>query len=139
MSAKLVAKFAGSAIAALGLLAVVAPGASAAAAVTVTPASGLSDGAVVQVTGTGLTPGGTYRVGECAQDATGQFPCSPSQLSLVADASGKISSPVTVQKNFTGVLPDGSSYGAVDCKVITCVVGLGDAAGNGGGVIISFS
>ncbi len=139
MSAKLVAKFAGSAIAALGLLAVVAPAASAASAVTVTPSSGLSDGAVVQVTGTGLTPGVTYRVGECAQDATGQFPCSTSQLSLVADASGTISTPITVQKNFAGVLPDGSSYGPVDCNALTCVVGLGDASGNGGGVIITFS
>lgn len=132
---------AGSAVV-LGLLTMAQlPASAAAPTLTVTPSSGLSDGATVQVSGTGLQAGATYDVGECAWVESGVLACAPETFTrATADSAGSLDSPLTVRKTFTGVLFDGTTWGTVDCATTECQVGASDAAGNGiGSVPISFT
>ncbi|MFD1147843.1 enediyne antibiotic chromoprotein [Saccharothrix hoggarensis] len=131
---------AGSAVV-LGLLTTGGLTASAAPALTVTPSSGLADGATVQVSATGLQAGTTYDVGECAWVEAGVLACAPETFTrATANSAGSLDSPLTVRKTFTGVLFDGTTWGTVDCTTVQCSVGVSDAAGNGpGGVPISFA
>lgn len=110
-----------------------------AASVAVTPSSGLADGATVQLTGSGLTAGETYFVGECSAVAANDYACdNATNFEAVADASGAISVPVTVHTAFTGTTGSGATH-AIDCTVDTCVVAAYSATFEGGAVPISFN
>jgi Neocarzinostatin family len=116
------------------------PAVAAAPTATVTPSSGLSDGAVVKVAGAGLEPGTAYEVGQCAWVGTGVLACNPADFSSVtADAGGSANTSLTVRRSFEGYLFDGTKWGTVDCATTECQVGMSDAVGNGPeGVPISF-
>ncbi|KUO16435.1 enediyne antibiotic chromoprotein [Streptomyces dysideae] len=140
---KRLARAAGS-LTVLGLAAVFCfqtPASAAAPTATVTPSSGLSDGAVVRVTAAGLEPGTTYNVGECASVDGGSLACDLAGfIPVVADSNGELETQVTVHSSFTGYLYDGTAWGPVDCAALQCLVGMGDSSGNGpDGVPISFS
>jgi len=109
-------------------------------AITVTPSTDLEDGAVVQVTGTGLDPDTTYYVGECAEVEPGTTACNEEGLpsvSFTSDDSGTGSTPFTVHRTFDGFVVGGSHWGTVDCTVVSCVIGVGNDTG-GGGTPLSF-
>ncbi|MFH9611366.1 enediyne antibiotic chromoprotein [Streptomyces sp. NPDC017448] len=137
-----VAKFAVGSAAALGLVVGFQnPAAAAAPTATVTPSTGLSDGAVVKVDGAGLDAGTAYDVGQCAWVGTGVLACNPADFtSVTANAAGSASTTLTVRRSFEGYLFDGTRWGTVDCTTEECQVGLSNAAGTGPqGVPISFS
>ncbi|MCP2336095.1 enediyne antibiotic chromoprotein [Actinomadura rupiterrae] len=120
-------KLVGASVLTLAVGAALSSPASAAVALTVTPSSGLSDGQVVQTSATGLTPGTTYRVGECAEVEPNTFACSfPDIVQGTADANGNFATPLTVRASFQGVKFDGTTWGPVDCKVQQCEIGIGD-------------
>ncbi|MGW4025800.1 enediyne antibiotic chromoprotein [Streptomyces sp. NPDC005009] len=140
----LVTRVGATAALALGLGAAVVPSASAAAAapvVSVTPATGLSDGTTVTLNASGLTPGTVYHVGQCAFVEDGQYGCNKATaLDVVADASGAVNTKITVKQSFEAVVGSATTpWGTVDCKVTACQVGLGSDQGEGGGQLISFS
>lgn len=145
MSMKLFAKIGAVAALGLGLAFTTQAVASAdtttvnAPAISVTPSSGLSDGASVAVSGTGLTAGTTYHVGECAVVGPQSMACnSVADTDVVADASGAASTPLTVRKAFTGTAHDGSTH-AIDCGTQTCVVAFYSDTFEGGQVALSFN
>jgi hypothetical protein len=106
--------------------------------VTASPSSGLADGQSTQIAATGLNPGTTYFVNECAYVGTGQLACSQSAVTVTAAADGTAGTPLTVFKTFQAYT--GSTvYGTVDCSTTQCLVGVGDASGDGSGVPISFN
>jgi len=116
-----------------------APATVNAATISVTPSTGLSDGAAVAVTGTGLQPGVVYHVGECAPAGPQDFACNPNtNQDIVADANGNASTQLVVNRAFTGVAHDGSSH-AFDCTTDSCVVAVFSDAFDGGAVPISFN
>ncbi|MFF4457547.1 enediyne antibiotic chromoprotein [Streptomyces goshikiensis] len=128
---------------ATGLAVAVQPAAMAApaaAAVTVTPATGLSDNQQVTVTGTGLTPGTVYHVGQCAVVAPNTFGCDKAtSLDVVADAQGKVTAQLRVHVSFAAVVgASATPWGTVDAKATPTQVGLGSDSGEGGGQLISF-
>jgi hypothetical protein len=127
---------------ATGLAVAVQPGAMAATAtVTVTPATGLSDGQQVTVTGTGLTPGAVYHVGQCAVVAApSTFGCDKADsVDATADAQGNVSAQLTVRASFNAVVgASATPWGTVNAKTTPTQVGLGSDAGDGGGQLISF-
>ncbi|MER6910150.1 enediyne antibiotic chromoprotein [Streptomyces sp. NPDC000594] len=137
-----VAKIVAGSVVALGMtVAFQAPAVAVAAApsVSVTPATGLADGAVVQVSGTGLQAGVTYSVGQCAEVQAGVLACNPANATVTAGADGTVNTPLKVDKRYQGVLFDDSVWGTVDCASVKCVVGLSDSTGQGpAGVPVSF-
>lgn len=108
------------AVAAVGaaVLAFAAP-ASAAASITVTPSSGLSDGQTVTVKGTGFAPNTQVLVLECPANATGSNGGSVCDVNdgkignNSSDASGNFTTTLTVK-----VKPSSS----VDCTKQACVI-----------------
>lgn len=114
-----------------------APGV-AAPAISVTPSSGLQDGQTVTVSGTGLTAGTVYHVGECAAVATNVYACAPTNVDVTAGSDGALQTPLTVMKTFTGHDVNNNEY-PVDCTQDDCVVGVYDDAFNGGAVPVTFS
>ncbi|GAA1564008.1 hypothetical protein GCM10009678_53930 [Actinomadura kijaniata] len=120
-------KLIGASALALALATTLQSPATADASMTVTPSTGLTDGQVVQAAVSGLNPGTTYRLGQCAEVEPGKFACSfPDIVEGQADAGGNFSTPLTVRATFPGVLFDGTAWGTVDCKVHSCEVGIGD-------------
>jgi hypothetical protein len=117
-----------------------APAMAASPTVAVTPATGLSDGATVAVTGSGLTPGAVYYAGQCALIASGKFGCDPStSVAVTADAKGTVSTKIAVHTKFNAVVDAaGTPGGTVDCGVTSCVVDLRSATGDGASQAISF-
>ena len=136
------------AAAGLGLGLVLAAGSAAGASVdiaaatpviTVAPATGLADGAVVTVAGTGLTAGGVYHVGQCAAVLANAYACNyATAIDITANRGGSARTSLTVSSSFVGNAADGSSW-TVDCKVSTCVIGVYNDAFEGGAVPLSFS
>lgn len=118
-----------------------APASAAAPQAVVTPSTGLSNGAVVKVTASGLKPGTTYNVGQCSLVDGGSIACDMRGfVPVTADGNGKLAAQVTVHLSFTGYLYDGKAWGVVDCAKLQCLVGMGDSSGSGpAGVPISFS
>ena len=111
-----------------------------AAAITVTPSTGLTDGAVVAVTATGLQAGTTYTIGQCG--VVGDvFSCNEAELVTVSPAAdGTASASLTVNKAFPGTVgPDGEPGPAVDCAVVECGVGMFNEVGDAAGTSISFA
>ena len=110
-----------------------------AAAISVTPASGLSDGAAVAVSGTSLQPGIVYHVGECAAVTETSFACNPStNVDVTADAGGTAGTQLVVNRAFTGVTHEGTSH-SIDCTVDSCVIAFFSDSFDGGAVPISFN
>lgn len=107
-----------------------APMASAsAAALTISPATGLSDGAAVTATVSGFGAGERLVVLECAQPQPGLNVCNIAEpAQITTDAGGNGSTAVTARRTFTGFKLDGTVWGTVDCK--TAVGGCGFAASN---------
>jgi Neocarzinostatin family len=109
-----------------------------AAAISVTPSSGLSDGATVTVSGSGLKAGGVYHVGQCAAIRPDAYACnSANGVDVVANGSGAATTPLVVRRSFQGTAADGSTS-PVDCSVVPCVVGVFDDTFDGGAVPIAF-
>ncbi|WP_331739259.1 enediyne antibiotic chromoprotein (plasmid) [Streptomyces sp. NBC_00637] len=138
----LVTRVGATAALAVGLGIAIVPSASAATpVVTVTPATGLSNGAAVTITATGLTPGTVYHVGQCAFVDGGQYGCNKSTaLDVTANSAGSVSTKITVNQSFQAVVGSATTpWGTVDCKVTACQVGLGSDTGEGGGQAITFS
>jgi hypothetical protein len=115
-----------------------APAVVAAPAVSAAPTSGLTNGATVQLSASGLTPGTVYFVGECSAVSTFDYACnSATSYQVVANSAGTISAPIVVHSAFTGTTGGGVSH-AIDCKVRSCVVAAYSASFEGGAVPISF-
>jgi len=115
------------------------PAVVAAPSISATPTSGLANGATVQLSGTGLTPGTVYYVGQCAAVSATDYACNDAtNLERTATASGTISAPVTVFTSFTGTTGSGATH-AINCKTTSCVVAAYSASFQGGAVPISFS
>ncbi|MCE7079481.1 enediyne antibiotic chromoprotein [Streptomyces sp. ST2-7A] len=141
---KFAARAGGAAALALGLALAVQPAAPAAEnsapSVTVTPTSGLSDGDTVTLSATGLTPGDLYHVGQCAFVEEWVYGCNAAtSVDAVANAAGEVKVTLRVNKSFEAVVgAETVPWGTVDCTVTQCMAGLGNAAGEGGGVPVSF-
>ncbi|MFJ9829527.1 enediyne antibiotic chromoprotein [Streptomyces sp. NPDC101160] len=138
----LVARLGATAAIATGLAVAFQPAAMAATpVVSVSPATGLTNGATVTVTGTGLTPGAIYHVAQCEIVSSGSYGCDPSTVvNIAADAQGKVSTQFVVHKTFQAVKgAEGTPSGTVDCTVTACQVGMGDDKGVGGGQRITFN
>ncbi|MEV6912249.1 enediyne antibiotic chromoprotein [Amycolatopsis sp. NPDC051071] len=106
--------------------------------VSVTPTSGLTNGATVQVSGSGLAPNSTFWIGECGQVGADCLGDAGRVLQVTSNSSGSISTPLTVVKQFNGHKADGSTV-AIDCNTVQCAVGVFTAdASNVGKVTISF-
>ncbi len=82
--------------------------------ITLTPATGLSGGQSVTVTGTGFVPNNDVYVRECA--ASDSF-CSGQSAFLLADGNGAFSTPLTVQ-----VFVDDGQGTTTHCLVVACIV-----------------
>ncbi|MCL7365480.1 MULTISPECIES: enediyne antibiotic chromoprotein [Streptomyces] len=97
--------------------AVAAP--SAAPAVSVSPATGLSDGDTVAVQITGFAPSTTVYAAECAVLADGVVACNvPDALVLTTDANGAASGDSFARATFQGTdLATGETH-AVDCATV---------------------
>jgi hypothetical protein len=108
-----------------------------AAAISVTPSTGLTDGQNVTVSGSGLTAGTVYHVGECAAVAANSYACAPTNVDVTASSSGAVSTPLTVLRTYQGHDVNGKIW-PVDCTTTTCVVGVFDSAFAGGSAPISF-
>lgn len=117
-----------------------APAAEAAPTVHVTPADGLSDGAKVELTATGLTPGVLFHVGQCAFVESGEYGCNAkTSVDAVANADGEVRVTLSVNQVFEAVVGEKfEPWGRVDCAVTACQVGLGNGTGEGGGQRVSF-
>jgi hypothetical protein len=126
---------------AAGLAFAFQPAAMAAPGVTVTPATGLSNGQTVTVSATGLTPGTVYHVGQCATVEPGVIGCdATTSTDVTADAAGKITAQLTVHTSFQAVVgSNGTPWGTVNCKVVSCSAGLGNNAGEGAAQAITFA
>ncbi len=110
----------------------------AAPSVSATPTSNLTNGATVQLSASGLTPGTVYFVGECSAVSSFDYACnSATSYQVVANSAGAINSPIVVHGSFTGTTGGGVSH-AIDCKVNSCVVAAYSATFEGGAVPISF-
>ncbi|WP_326414916.1 enediyne antibiotic chromoprotein [Amycolatopsis sp. H20-H5] len=126
----------GKAVAALaagaGLVLLTVPSAgaaeAAAPAISVSPASGLSNGQAVTVTGTGFPAGAQVGASECSNGTWPDVRCdSADGVSATADASGGFSVTLTVRTAFQGA---GQPAGPVDClSAPGCAVRAGDTTG----------
>lgn len=129
----------------IGLGAAVSSSASAAPTsapvVSVTPATGLTDGTTVTLNAAGLTPGTVYHVGQCAFVDGGQYGCNAAtSADVVANSAGEVNTEIIVKETFEAVVGANTTpWGTVDCKATTCQVGLGSDTGEGGGQAITFS
>ncbi|WP_432074157.1 enediyne antibiotic chromoprotein [Streptomyces wuyuanensis] len=127
-----------------GVLAVSVPASAApsAAAVSVTPSSGLSDGAAVTVDASGFGADETLSVSECAgTPGTDTLVCDVAGIrQLTTDAAGAGSTTITVQKLFQGQDQAGNPV-TVDCATVAggCFIGATNQAQSYATAAISFS
>ncbi len=99
-----------------------APALGAARAIVVTPASGLSDGQSVAVTGSGFSPNASMAATQCLAGAVAQASCDLSGVSVFAsDAAGAFHASLTVHASIT------TPTGTADCTVVgQCIVGAAE-------------
>jgi hypothetical protein len=116
----------------------VASASAAAAGMTVTPSTGLTNGASVSVSVTGFGSGETVFIGQCAY--VGGEPACPTGTtpSVTANGSGAATTTLTVKKTFEGFRLDGSSVGVIDCATADCFIGAGANSGAQASVSIKF-
>jgi ferredoxin len=106
---------------------------------SVTPSTGLADGAVVTVSVTGAGANEAYGIAQCA-DVSGVMACNAATATgFTSDAGGAATFPLTVNAVFEGSTPDGSPAGTVDCTTVACYVGGGNETLGLGTVPISFA
>lgn len=109
-----------------------APAADATApAITVSPASGLSDGQSVSVTGGGFPAGESIAVVQCNAPADpAQTSCNYADyVSTTADSSGAVNASIVVRASFMGTNPGtGQPAGQVDCAAGPCTIAVGSQA-----------
>lgn len=116
-----------------------ASAAPAAPAVTATPSTGLATTQTITVSGTGLTGGDVFYVGQCVAVAATDYACDHNtSVAVTSTTAGTISTPLTVNRTFVGTTVSGATH-AVDCKVDDCVVSALSASIEGGAVPISFA
>ncbi|CAL9624472.1 Macromomycin (plasmid) [Streptomyces sp. enrichment culture] len=126
---------------AAGLAVAVQPAALAASpVVSVSPATGLTDGQKVAVSASGLTPNTVFHLGQCAQVEPGKFGCDKTtSVDVVSDASGKVASGLVVRTSFQAVTSaDGPVWGTIDAKSTQTHVVLLSDTGEGGFQPITF-
>ncbi|MEU4579638.1 enediyne antibiotic chromoprotein [Nonomuraea sp. ATR24] len=135
----LIAKLGLAATVTLGLAFATSPAASAAApSFSVSPASGVSDGATATVTVTGALPNAVFGIATCANTASGAACDGGTATSFTTDASGSATIPLKLNRQFDGVGYDGTPVGPVDCAAASCFVGAGNNEQVLGEVAISF-
>jgi hypothetical protein len=94
--------------------------------VTAAPTTGLVDGQVVEVSGTGFLPGVPVGVAVCPAGVLDARRCSASEpWSTTADGRGRFTLSVAAVRIVSG---DGFAT-SVDCAVEACVLVLGDPGG----------
>ncbi|MFD0900360.1 enediyne antibiotic chromoprotein [Actinomadura sediminis] len=119
-----------------GALADVAPTAPTA---TVTPSTGLTDGATVQIAASGFGANETLTAGQCAT-VDGKAACNVNnRTELTTDGSGGASAAMVVNRSFEAVFADDGTFaGTVDCGTAACYIGVGNFSGQGDQVPIGF-
>ncbi|WIX92230.1 enediyne antibiotic chromoprotein [Amycolatopsis sp. DG1A-15b] len=120
-----------------------ASAAPAAPALTASPSSGLADGQVVDVSGTGYAAGSTIVLLECdAAQPAGRACDKAALVATVAGADGALAAKLTVHKAFQAVdLSTGAAGATVDCATAHCVIASADTSNTGSegaGVSITF-
>jgi len=105
--------------------------------VTVTPATDLVDGQQVTVTGAGFRPTEPLSVSQCGA-VSGEIACGQSPARVVTDATGSVTTTLTVRSSFEGFSSAGKSLGTVDCRASTCSVGLAADVTRFAGAAIAF-
>ncbi|GAB2453365.1 enediyne antibiotic chromoprotein [Streptosporangium sandarakinum] len=128
-----------AAVAVGGMALVSQPSAFAAASgFSVTPATGLSDGASVTASVTGAAAGDQVTILQCAT-VNDQLACNPATVKTVTvDGAGSASVPFVVRKSFQASTPEGAAVGSVDCSVTACYVSAGNPKGLLGSTQLSF-
>lgn len=122
-----------------GLTLAAQPSMAAAAGFSVTPATGLSDGAAVTVAISGAGANEGFNILQCA-NVGDALACNVDTVKAVTtNASGASSTAFTVKKTFQGVTPDGASVGAVNCATTACYISTGNATSFLGSKQITFS
>lgn len=147
MSMKLATRMGVIAGLALGLTSVLPSVASAgvtvAPAVTVSPSTGIADGAEISVIASGLRANTSYHVGQCAVVDFSNFTlaCNAADsLDVTTDADGNVSTAITVRRVYDGVVgAEGRPWGEIDCTDVDCGIGLADETGAGAGANITFN
>ncbi|MFD8128264.1 enediyne antibiotic chromoprotein [Streptomyces mirabilis] len=131
-----------AAVAAMLAVSVPATAAATAVGVTVTPSTGLSDGASVTVNVTGFGAAEAVSATECAGDpAAGTLVCDVAGIKqLTTDATGAGSTAFTVKKTFQGQDQSGATVD-VNCATIAggCFIGASNEAQNRDTAAISFA
>ncbi|MDT8910071.1 enediyne antibiotic chromoprotein [Amycolatopsis sp. PS_44_ISF1] len=120
-----------------------APASAAAPALTASPSSGLTDGQVVAVSGTGYAAGSTIVLLECDAAQPAGRACDKADLvGTVAGADGTLAAKLTVHRAFQAVdLSTGAAGATVDCATAHCVIASADTSDTGtagAGVSITF-
>ena len=147
---KLIAKLGATAALALGLGLAFQPAAGAAttpaasgasitaAAISVAPATGLSDNTTVTITATGLQPGSVYHLGQCAAVRPDAFACNAAtNVDVTASATGTLSKTLTVRSAFTGSAADGTTW-PINTATTPTVIAVFNNAFDGGTTPLSF-
>jgi hypothetical protein len=96
--------------------------------IQIDPATGLSDGQSVAVTGSGFTPGAMIYFGQCKSAAEVSICNAEAAGGVFADEAGNISGSLVVRTSFEGVdTGTGAPAGTVNCSgTAACVVAAGD-------------
>ncbi|MFI6887663.1 enediyne antibiotic chromoprotein [Streptosporangium canum] len=146
---KLIAKLGATAALALGLGLAFQPAAGAAttpasgasitaAAISVAPATGLTDNTTVTITATGLQPGSVYHLGQCAAVRPDAFACNAAtNVDVTASATGTLSKTLTVRSAFTGSAADGTTW-PINTATTPTVIAVFNNAFDGGTTPLSF-
>jgi len=99
--------------------------------ISVSPASGLSDGQSVGVTGGGFPAGSGIAIVQCnAPSDPAQLSCNYADyVSTTADGAGAVSASIVVRSTFNGTNPvTGQPAGQVDCAAGPCSIAAGSQA-----------
>ncbi|MFD8558965.1 enediyne antibiotic chromoprotein [Streptosporangium canum] len=149
---KLIAKLGATAALALGLGLAFQPAAGAtttpttatsgasimAAAISVAPATGLTDNTTVTITATGLQPGSVYHLGQCAAVRPDAFACNAAtNVDVTASATGTLTKTLTVRSAFTGSAADNTTW-PINTATTPTVIAVFNNAFDGGTTPLSF-
>ncbi|SDJ98160.1 Neocarzinostatin family protein [Actinopolyspora mzabensis] len=93
---------------------------------SVAPSSGLTDGATITATVTGLAANETYWIGPCGMTDNGCAGDPDSVVEATSDGSGDLTTELTVNKEFVGNVGTGNDV-SIDCAETQCKVGVYNA------------